>query len=109
MSTRENDDPGPRVDAVLERVLPGARAATRRAILANALTCFARLGIDAATIEDVRKESGQSVGTIYHHFKSKEGLVAALFFAAFDDQSRAIAERAEAARTPGELVAGLIA
>src|SRR5579862_2603943 len=93
---------------VFERRLPGARAASRRAVLMNALVCFSRLGIDAATIEDVRKESGQSVGTIYHHFKSKEGIVAALFFMAFDDQTRAIAHRADTARTPAQLVAGLI-
>lgn len=108
MSTRTGDGPETSVAAVFERRLPGARAATKRAVLAQALACFSRLGIDAATIDDVRKESGQSVGTIYHHFKSKEGVVAALFFAAFDDQSEVFAERAAAARTPSELVAGLI-
>ncbi len=45
-------------------------------------------GIEATTIEDIRSECGASVGAIYHHFQSKEGLVAALFYAALDDQER---------------------
>ena len=79
-------------ERLLERALPQAREASRRNVLRHALTLFNAHGIEATTIDDLRKASGQSVGTIYHHFKNKEGLVAALFFIALDDQSRAIAE-----------------
>jgi AcrR family transcriptional regulator len=32
-----------------------------------------------ATIEDVRRRSGASVGSIYHHFEGKDGILAALY------------------------------
>jgi len=80
-------------DRLLARALPEARQASRRSVLRHALTLFNENGVEATTIDDLRRASGQSVGTIYHHFKNKEGVVAALFFAALDDQSRAIADR----------------
>jgi AcrR family transcriptional regulator len=80
-------------DRLLAQALPDARQASRRSVLRHALTLFNENGVEATTIDDLRRACGQSVGTIYHHFKNKEGVVAALFFAAFDDQSRAIAER----------------
>jgi len=79
-------------DRLLERAFPDARQASRRSVLRHALTLFNANGVEATTIDDLRQASRQSVGTIYHHFKNKEGLVAALFFVALDDQSRAIAE-----------------
>ncbi|HEY8878055.1 MAG TPA: TetR/AcrR family transcriptional regulator [Roseateles sp.] len=97
------------LDAVLEQACPGPRGASRRAVLKHALSCFNASGIEAATIEDLRIGSGQSVGTIYHHFGSKEGVAAALFFAGFDDQSRAIAERTAAAADVHAVVAELVA
>ena len=80
-------------DRLLAHALPDARHASRRSVLRHALTLFNENGVEATTIDDLRRASGQSVGTIYHHFKNKEGVVAALFFAALDDQSRTIAER----------------
>jgi AcrR family transcriptional regulator len=80
-------------DRLLERAFPELRQASRRSVLRHALTLFNADGIEATTIDDLRRACGQSVGTIYHHFKNKEGVVAALFFAAFDDQSQAIATR----------------
>ena len=82
-------------DRLIEHALPDARHASRRSVLRHALTLFNANGVEATTIDDLRKASGQSVGTIYHHFKNKEGVVAALFFLALDDQSRAIASRIE--------------
>ena len=48
-------------------------------ILKAAAACFARTGIDAATIADIRAASGASTGSIYHHFGDKDGIVAALY------------------------------
>lgn len=74
---------------VLERQFPGRRAALKREILLGALECFSQDGIDAVTIEQLRIKCNTSVGNIYHHFGSRDGIVAALFFAALDDQHRA--------------------
>lgn len=57
----------------------------RDAILAAALTVFTEKGIEAATIDDIRLRSQASVGSIYHHFGTKEGIAAALFVACLDD------------------------
>lgn len=97
-----------RLDAVLEQAWPGERGASRRAVLRHALPCFSARGIEASTIEDLRQRCGQSVGTIYHHFRNKEGVAAALFFAGFDDQSRAIAARTAAAPDAHAMVAALV-
>ena len=102
-------DIDPALDAVLERALPEPRHATRRSVLHHALALFNAHGIEAATIDDLRRACGQSVGTIYHHFKNKEGVVAALFFAGFDDQSRAIAQRLAGLEDGRAVVEALIA
>ena len=80
-------------ERLLAQALPDARHASRRSVLRHALTLFNERGVESTTIDHLRRACGQSVGTIYHHFKNKEGVVAALFFVIFDDQSRAIAER----------------
>lgn len=75
----------------------------RAAILDAALRVFTEHGFDAATIDDVRRRSGASVGSIYHHFGSKEQLAAALYADGLADYQRgliAILGRAPAA-APG--------
>ena len=47
----------------------------RQTIISAAEVCFARLGIHAATLEDIRIEAGLSRGAVYHYFKSKEDIV----------------------------------
>ncbi|HLD68598.1 MAG TPA: TetR/AcrR family transcriptional regulator [Pseudomonas sp.] len=73
---------------LLERSYPGRRAEPKRQILRCALVLFNAHGIDATTIDTIRAESQTSVGSIYHHFGNKEGVVAALYLAALDDQAR---------------------
>ncbi len=45
---------------------------TRRIIREKAMDCFQRMDYDAVTIRKICKESGVSVGTFYHYYKSKE-------------------------------------
>ncbi len=54
-------------------------AARQESILKAALDCFTGLGVDATTIEDICRESGASIGSLYHHFGSKEGVASGLF------------------------------
>jgi len=51
----------------------------RAAVLDAALRCFTRQGLAATTIADVRRASRTSIGSIYHHFRSKEELASALY------------------------------
>lgn len=79
--------------SVLERCHPGRRAALKREILARSLACFNDQGIEATTIETIRLACETSVGAIYHHFGNKDGLIAALFFSAMDDQAQGLTQR----------------
>jgi AcrR family transcriptional regulator len=57
-----------------------APPSSRRAeILAAALAAFIEHGVAGASIEDIRRRSGASVGSIYHHFGGKEGIARALY------------------------------
>jgi AcrR family transcriptional regulator len=60
-------------------VPPVASVDTRAAILDAALRCYARRGVLATTIDDVRAESGASTGSLYHFFGGKRELAAAVY------------------------------
>ena len=65
---------------------PQARSAGRRAdILQAALACFTDKGVQATNMEDIRRRSGASTGSIYHHFTSKQDLAAHLYLAGLVD------------------------
>lgn len=64
------------------------KADIKSIILKDALICFSEHGIESTTIEIIKKKSEISVGSIYHHFKNKEGIIASLIFIALDDLNR---------------------
>jgi AcrR family transcriptional regulator len=74
--------------------LEGRSARRRQAVLDAALHCFTTDGYEATRIEDIRVRSGASIGSIYHHFGSKERIAAALYLEAIrsyqDELARAI-------------------
>ena len=78
---------------------PTSEATTdrRQDILNAALACAVDGGVDAVSIDGVRARCGASVGSIYHHFGNKDGIVAALFFDIFHDQSRSVQAQLDAA------------
>lgn len=51
----------------------------RRRILEASLELFLEVGVEASAIEEVRRRSGASVGSLYHRFGSKEGIAAAVY------------------------------
>jgi AcrR family transcriptional regulator len=59
-------------------------ATARDRILAAARTRFASDGVYAATLDDVRRDAGVSVGAVYHHFPDKERLAAAVWLDALE-------------------------
>ncbi len=64
------------------RARPGRTAATqarKESVLEAALECFAELGIEGTTIHDIQRRSNCSIGSLYHHFGSKEGIAEELF------------------------------
>lgn len=92
----------------LERQFPGRRAHLKRHILHGALACFNEQGLEPTTIDQIRVRCDTSVGNIYHHFGNKDGLIAALFFCALDDQARLRAHYLEQAQSAEDGVAALV-
>lgn len=72
-----------------------ATPARRQAILAAALACFAEEGIDRVTVESLCARAGCSVGSLYHHFGSKEGVAGALFLEGLQDLNAGLIQRLE--------------
>lgn len=90
------------------RVEPGPRKEHKRLILSCALACFNELGIQATTVETIRERANSSIGSIYHHFGNKDGLIAALFFAALDDQLALTHPRMQAAVSAKDAIEALV-
>uniref|UniRef100_I2Q4A1 Transcriptional regulator n=1 Tax=Desulfovibrio sp. U5L TaxID=596152 RepID=I2Q4A1_9BACT len=57
----------------------------RQDILRAALACFAERGFSRTTMADIRRRSKSSTGSVYHLFKSKEDLAAALYLEGIAD------------------------
>nr|ESK35648.1 hypothetical protein F987_04229 [Acinetobacter gyllenbergii NIPH 230] len=93
---------------LLERLYPQRRSLLKRQILLDALSCFLEYGLDTTSIEMIRDKSDSSVGAIYHHFKNKEGVIAALVFAALDDQAQLRDQYLKEAKSLKELLYALI-
>lgn len=53
-------------------------AAVRQQIISAARAVFERKGLYEASVSDVSKEAGLSVGSLYVHFRSKEAILVAL-------------------------------
>ncbi|MEZ6048328.1 MAG: TetR/AcrR family transcriptional regulator [Planctomycetaceae bacterium] len=61
-----------------KKLRPGT-ARRRREILDAALECFLKQGVEGTSIEQIRKLSGASHGSIYHLFESKNAIACTLF------------------------------
>jgi AcrR family transcriptional regulator len=81
---------------------------TREMIFDAAAKLFASRGYGQTSVDAVIAEAGLSKGAFYHHFESKEGLLAALL----DDRQRRCAEQMAAAVAPAsslhEAIEGLV-
>jgi len=65
----------------------------KRAILDAALDCFIQFGIEATTIQDIQRNADCSVGSLYHHFGSKEGIAEELFIQGVSNLNRTMLKR----------------
>ncbi len=70
-----------------------ATVARRAAVLQAALECFTRDGVDGTTIGAIQKASRSSVGSLYHHFGSKEGIAEELFIEGISRFNRGMVRR----------------
>lgn len=84
------------------------RGERQEAILAAALDCFADRGFAATTIDEIRKRSGASIGSIYHHFGGKEGLAAELYVEGLRGYQAGLLDALEWHRDAEEAVRALV-
>ncbi|WP_420322606.1 TetR/AcrR family transcriptional regulator [Flagellimonas sp.] len=60
-------------------------------LLETSLSLFVDQGIQKTSMAQISKKSGVAVGTIYHHFKSKEELIEGVYLYILDDLGKHIA------------------
>ena len=72
----------------------------RREIIDAALACFTEAGFLATTMDDIRRRAEASNGSVYHHFKSKEQLAAAVYLTAISEYQVGLVKALGACRGP---------
>jgi AcrR family transcriptional regulator len=80
----------------------------RQSILAAALACVTECGLEACTVEMIRERSGASIGSLYHHFGNKQGILAALYLGGIEDYGYAADRALRAANSPEQLVRSVV-
>lgn len=88
------------------RYTPEVRAAM---LIEAGLACLARGGITAFTVDNICREAGASRGLITHHFGSKDGLLAAVYAAAYRPMLRGLTPDSEPAPGLAALIDRLFA
>lgn len=84
---------------------------SREKVLDTALLLFTRKGYFNTSMRDITRESGVSTGSIYHYFKDKEGVAAALYQSLIErmrEEFRAIMERHDSAHDQCRAVVELL-
>jgi AcrR family transcriptional regulator len=75
-------------------VLRADAARNRRRLLDAAARVFAERGLDAG-VDEIAREAGVGVGTLYRRFPTKDDLIAAVFDDRFEPMEAALASAAE--------------
>lgn len=60
-------------------IKPQPQLKTQQQILSATLVLFSKKGYFNTSVRDISHESGVSIGSIYHHFKDKEGVASAMY------------------------------
>ena len=79
MPSSESARPGARRPSSAATSREAATRARKQSVLEAALECFSELGVEGTTIHQIQRRAGCSIGSIYHHFGSKEGIAEELF------------------------------
>ncbi len=83
------------------------RTRNQRIILRAAIKVFAKKGYDGTRISDIAKVSGLPKPNVYYYFKTKEAIYRAVIKDILTAWDKAL-EELDAARDPGEAIAGYI-
>lgn len=92
-------------------VKPGRSAATRArkdSVLKAALDCFSEHGIEHTTIHQIQARANCSIGSLYHHFGSKEGIAEELFLEGVQQLNRSMLKKIHAANNAEQSVHAVV-
>lgn len=76
---------------------PAENQTSAQRLMAAALVVFNDVGVDGASIHDICRNAGVSIGSAYHHFGSKQGLADALMTEGLRANAQALAVRLQQA------------
>jgi AcrR family transcriptional regulator len=96
---------------VYHHVVPSSRqigTSRRDQILEAALACFLASSVAGTTVDDLRRRSGASVGSIYHFFGSKERLAAELYLDTLSSYQTSFLDTLHTSRTARAGVEGVV-
>jgi AcrR family transcriptional regulator len=80
----------------------------QREIIMAALACFTEKGFPATSIADICKKAGASTGSVYHHFKSKGRLAAAIYLEGIRDYQTGMIDALSGQASPREGIFALV-
>ncbi|MAT15505.1 MAG: hypothetical protein CMJ46_09585 [Planctomyces sp.] len=95
------------INSESKKLRPGT-ARRRREILDAALACFLKNGVEGTSIEQIRKLSGASHGSIYHLFESKNEIACTLFLEGVEEYQRLMVECVQEAETAHDKIKAMI-
>ena len=81
----------------------------REQIVEAATRAFARDGVLASRLEDIRRDAGVSIGAVYHHFADKEALHAEAWLAALGSFQDGFVQTLHESQGPQDGVCGAVA
>ncbi|MBI9076987.1 MAG: TetR/AcrR family transcriptional regulator [Desulfatibacillum sp.] len=80
----------------------------KRQIMEAALSCFNENGFTDTSMQEIRQRAGASYGSVYHHFKSKELLAAAVYLEGLQDYQEGMISLFEKEPGPREGVCEMV-
>ncbi len=80
----------------------------QREIIKAALACFTEKGFPATSIADICKKAGASTGSVYHHFKSKGRLAAAIYLEGIRDYQAGMIDALSGQNSAREGIFGIV-
>lgn len=85
-----------------------ATEARKTSVLQAALHCFSELGIENTTIHDIQRAANCSIGSLYHHFGSKEGIAEELFLDGIAGLNKGMLRKVRACHNAAESVYAVV-
>lgn len=85
-----------------------ATARLRQDVLDAALDCFSDSGVEAAAVAEIGRRAGVSIGSLYHHFDSKNGIAEALYLKGLGGLNAGLTERLDRCRSARTAVRSVV-